>query len=205
MVKTLGEITTELAEQVLMPAKAQAEKILRDAEAEAVRIVEAAKAEAEGICAGAKREAEEIQVHMHADLDKAARNFLVMVQESLERAVVPPLVEEAVKKTLSDDHLLERLIQEIVTGFVKHRGQESRIEILLPESRQEELQGWLLDSLRARTTNPLTVHFTDKVSFGFKIGEEGTGSHFNFGDGLVQVLSEFCSPRFRRHFFRQDG
>jgi V/A-type H+-transporting ATPase subunit E len=205
MVKTLGDITTELAEQVLMPAKAEAEKILRDAETEAGRIVAAAKEDAVRIRDEAQREAESIRCHMTADLDKAARNFLIMVEEQLERAIVDPVVDDAVREALNDGRFLEKMILEILAGFSAFKGQESRIEILLPEAQREQLDNWLLMSLRAKASQPLTVTFTDKISFGFKIGDEGTGTHFNFGEGLVQAFSEFCSPRFRKHFFRRSA
>jgi vacuolar-type H+-ATPase subunit H len=202
MVKTLGDITTELAEQILAPARTEADNLLANAEAEAGKIVSAAKEKAERILEAAQSEAENTKKQMNADLDKAARNFLIMVEEQLERSIVDPVVDDAVRAVLNDGRFLENMIQEILTGFNNFKGQESRIEILLPEVKKAELDGWLLANLRAKTAQPLTVNFTDTISFGFKIGEEGTGCHFNFSDGLVQAFAEFCSPRFRKHFFR---
>ena len=64
-----------------------------------------------------------------------------------------------------------------------------------------QLETWFLQKFSENISQPLDIRFTDKISFGFKIGVAGEGNHINFSDGLVQVFSEFCSPRFRKHFF----
>jgi len=201
MAKTLGDITGELTQKVLAPAKAEAAKILQDAKAEAERIAAAAKEDAKRTREMAQREAENLRRQMAVDLDTAARNFLIMVEERLERAVVDPVVEDVLKPVLSDQAFLEQMILELIGGYSKFSGQEHRIEILLPEAKKADLDEWFLKKLRTKAAQPLNVRFTDKISFGFKIGVEGSGSHINFSNGLVQVFSEFCSPRFRKHFF----
>jgi V/A-type H+-transporting ATPase subunit E len=194
MAKTLGDITGELTQKVLAPAKAEAAKILQDAKTEAERIVTASKEDAKRMREMAQREAENLRRQMAVDLDTAARNFLIMVEERLEKAVVDPVVEDVLKPVLSDQAFLEQMILELIGGY-------SRIEILLPEAKKADLDEWFLKKLRTKAAQPLNVRFTDKISFGFKIGLEGSGSHINFSNGLVQVFSEFCSPRFRKHFF----
>lgn len=201
MAKTLGDITSELTEKVLAPAKAEAENLLGTARTEAGSIVAAAEAEAQRIREAARREADNLRKQMNVDLDTAARNFLIMVEERLERAVVDPVIEENLKPLLSDREFLAKMVEELLVGFTKNQGNEHHIEILLPESKRDELEAWFIQKFRDRASQPLDIRFTDKISFGFKIGVAGTGTHINFSDGLVQVFSEFCSPRFRKHFF----
>lgn len=201
MAKTLGDITSELTEKVLAPAKAEAENLLSATRAEAGRITADAETEAERIREAARREADNLRKQMNVDLDTAARNFLIMVRERLEKAVVDPVIEENLKPLLSDREFLAKMIEELLAGFTRHGSHEHRIEILLPEARRAELETWFLQKFRDRVAQPLDIRFTDKISFGFKIGAAGAGSHINFSDGLVQVFSEFCSPRFRKHFF----
>jgi V/A-type H+/Na+-transporting ATPase subunit E len=201
MAKTLGDITNELTEKVLAPAKAEAENLLNAARAEADRIKAAAETEAERVREAAKRDADNLRKQMNVDLDTAARNFLIMVEERLAGAVVDPVIEENLKPLLSDRDFLAKMIEELIAGFSRQGGNEHRIEILLPEARRAELETWFLQKFRDRVSRPLDIRFTDKISFGFKIGVAGAGSHINFSDGLVQVFSEFCSPRFRKHFF----
>ena len=201
MSKTLGDITGELTQKVLEPARAEAAKILQDAKTEAERIVSASKEDAKRVLETAKRDAENVRRQMTVDLDTAARNFLIMVEERLERAVVDPVVEDVLKPVLSDRTFLEQMILDLIAGYGKFSGAEHRIEVLLPEAKRVELEEWFLKKLRTKASQSLNVRFTDKISFGFKIGVEGSGSHINFSDGLVQVFSEFCSPRFRKHFF----
>ena len=82
MAKTLGDITSELTEKILSPAKAEAEKIVSDAKAEARRITTGAETEAEKIRQTAGKEAEDTRKQMETDLDTAARNFVIMVQDT---------------------------------------------------------------------------------------------------------------------------
>ncbi len=201
MTKTLGEITGELTEKVLAPAKAEAENILKLARLDAEKMMTASKEEAERILGAARREADNHRKQMTVDLETAARNFLIMVEERLEKAIVDPEIESALRPLLSDREFLGKMIEDLLAGFNHHGGQEHRIELLLPETQRAQLEAWFIEKFRNRAIHPVTIQFTDKISFGFKLGTGGTGTHINFSDGLVQVFSEFCSPRFRKHFF----
>lgn len=201
MAKTLGEITGELTEKVIAPAKAEAENILKLARLDAEKMLKASKEEAEQIIETARREADNHRKQMTVDLETAARNFLIMVEERLEKAIVDPEIESALSPLLSDPDFLGKMIEELLAGFSQHGGQEHRIEILLPELRRVQLEAWFINKFRNRAIHPMTIQFTDKISFGFKLGIDGAGTYINFSDGLVQVFSEFCSPRFRKHFF----
>lgn len=201
MAKTLGDITGELTQKVLEPAKAEADRLRKDAQAEADKIVAAARVEAQKIKEQTKREIENLHTQMDVDLETACRNFLIMVEERLEKAVVNPVIESEIKPVIDDRQFLEKMILEILTGYVKNVGKEHHIEILLPAAKKSELETWFTEKFHHKMAHPLEVRFTDKISFGFKIGVAGQGSHVNFSEGLVQVFSEFCSPRFRKYFF----
>lgn len=201
MTKTLGDITSELTERILSPAKAESERMLREAREEVRRIVVDAEREALRVKENARKEAETVLKQMESDMNAAARNFILMVQEKLEKAIVQPSVEAELKPLLEHPDFLKKILEELISNFCKFEGEERNLEILLPEKMSDELGQWFLEKFRQKAIKPLTVHFTDKLSFGFKIGLEGTGSHFNFGEGLVEAFTEFCSPRFRRHFF----
>ena len=201
MAKTLGDITSELTQNVLEPAKAEAELIRKNARAEADQIIAAARKEAQKILEQARRDVENLKTQMDIDLETAGRNFLIMIEEKLENAVVDPVIAEAVKPALEDAAFLEKMILEILTAYAQHAGKEHHIEILLPADKKIELESWFMKKFQNKMSNPLEVRFTDKITFGFKIGIAGRGSHINFSEGLLEVFSEFCSPRFRKYFF----
>jgi len=205
MAKTLGDITQELNERVLTPAKAEADAIIGEARKQAAAIVAEAEAAAEKSRAVAAKEADDIRRQLQVDMDTAARNFVIMVQEKLESAVVTPVVEAEVKAVCSDPGFLKQMIELMLTEFLKHQGEAKPLEILLPEKNRAELESWFTQKFRDRAVGALTVHFTDKISFGFHIGVQGEGAHFNFSSGLVEAFATFCSPRFRKHFFSQGG
>ncbi len=201
MGKTLGDITSELTARVLDPAKAEAETIVREARAKAEEIVCAAQSEAAKVREAAARDAEHTLRQLQVDMDTAARNFVLMVQEKLEAAIVEPTVEREVQAVLDDPAFLRKVIETVVVEFHKHFGREATLELLLPDGMKAGLEQWFIEKFRTRAVGPVTIQFTDKISFGFHLGASGTGSRFNFSAGLTEAFSAFCSPRFRRHFF----
>lgn len=205
MARTLGDITQELNERILTPAKAEAESIIGEARRQAATILAEAQAAAEMARSEAAREVAEVRKQQQVDMDTAARNFIIMVQERLEAAVVTPVVDEEVKALLGDPEFLKRMIEILLAEFLKHPGQAKSLEILLPEKSRIELEAWFVQKFRAKAAGALVVQFTDKITFGFQIGAQGQGAHFNFSTGLVEAFAAFCSPRFRRHFFAPEG
>ncbi|HPW69971.1 MAG: hypothetical protein WDA72_02075 [Desulfomonilia bacterium] len=201
MVKTLGDITQELSEKVLAPARTEADELVRSAREQADALVAEAKAEAEKIRATAKADAENVQKQMHVDMDTAARNFIIMVKEKLQAAIVTPVVEHEIKAAIDDTDFLKRMIEILLTEFVKSQGREQPLEILLPKKEQASLEAWFNEKFKEKAAGSLVVQFTDKMTFGFHVGVKGKGAYFNFNSGLVEAFSIFCSPRFRKHFF----
>lgn len=201
MTKTLGDIASELTERIISPAKAESERMLREAKEEAKRIVADAQQEALKIREKAQKEAEAVRKQMDSDMNTAARNFILMVQEKLEKAIVQPTIEAEIQPLLNQSDYLKKVLDTLFSEFWRLEREKGTLEILLPEKMREVLEHWFVEKFRQKAIRPLVVHFTDKVSFGFKIGVEGSGSHFNFGEGLVEAFTEFCSPRFRKHFF----
>lgn len=201
MTRTLGDITKELKDGIIEPAKGQAEKILTDAKLEAEAVKAQARKQAEETVSRAKSEAELIKKQMEADMDTAARNFLLKVQEELEASVVSPVLSEEIRKTVSAHGFLPKMIEQVLASYAKAAGEEARIELLLPEKQKKELEAWFLNKSSHKLLGNVEVHFTDQISFGFKLGLQGSGNQFNFSDGLTEALADFCSPRFRKHFF----
>jgi len=203
LTKTLGDITNELTERVLTPAKSESERILREAQIKAEKIIADAKKEALNTKNMARQEAEQVFKQMEVDLKTAARNFILLLQERLEETIAHPTVEEEIKEALKDREFLKNAIEIVLQEFTKLGGTENKIEILLPAKEREELGRWFIEKFHQKALHNINVHFTDKVSFGFKIGLEDTGTYFNFGEGLVEAFTEFCSPRFRKYFFAE--
>ena len=205
MAKTLGDITQELSEKVLAPARAEADELVRSAREQAAAIVAEAGANAEKTRAAAKSEAEKVLKQMQVDMETAARNFSIMVKEKLEAAVVTPVVEGEIRALLNDKGFLEHILEIVLAEFFKGQGRERSLEVLLPKKDQAELETWFIEKFREKAAGPLVVHFTDKITFGFHLGVQGHGAYFNFSTGLVEAFSNFCYPRFRSHFFAGEG
>jgi V/A-type H+-transporting ATPase subunit E len=113
MAKTLGDITGELTEKVLGPARADAERLVAEARQEADRILTAARQEAERTREAAKQEVEALKKQMDVDMETAARNFMIMLEERIEGAVVAPVIDETFRPLLSDREFSEKMILEL--------------------------------------------------------------------------------------------
>jgi len=200
MTRTLGDITNELKEKVLSPAKEEAERTLGEARSQADKIILEATKEALQIRENARKDAEQTVKQMELDLATSARNFVLLVQERLEGAIVRPVVEEEVKSILEQKDFLSSIIEIVVKKFIEIHGKDNSIELLLPEQHRKELEEWFVNKFMYRAVQGFNVRFTDKFSFGFKLSFDEKGTYVNFGEGLVEVFSEFCSPRFRKYF-----
>lgn len=201
MPKTLGDITQELNENVLAPAKAEAEEIVQKAEEQASAIVAEAKADAEKIRSDAKGDAEKTLKQLDVDMDRAARDFILTVQEKLEDAIVAPVVEMQIREILDSPDNLKELLEILLSEFLKTRTRERRMEVLLSTKHQDELENWFLNKFREKAAGSVVIQFTDKISFGFHVGMEDQDAYLNFSNGLVESFINFLSPRFRKHFF----
>lgn len=202
MAKTLGDITQELNEKVLAPAKAEADEIVRDAREQAAAIVAEANAAADKMRSDARAVAENTLKQLQVDMDTAARDFIIMVQEKLEAAVVLPVVNWEVKESLGDTDFLKRIIEMLLEEFLERGGEEQPVEMLLPLQYQEQLEAWFMERFREKAdVGDLVVNFSDGITFGFQVSWKRKGAYLNFSSGLVEAFADFCSPRFRKHFF----
>lgn len=201
MPKTLGDITQELNDKVLTPAKDKADEIVSDAEKQAAKIVADARAEAEKMKADAKADAEKTLKQLEVDMNMAARDFILTIQEKLEDAIVTPVVEMEVRRVLEDPENIKNLIEILLHEFLKTRTRERRMEVLLSDKNQDELEDWFLNKFREKAAGSVTIQFTDQISFGFQVGMEDQDTYLNFGTGLVESFVNFLSPRFRKNFF----
>ena len=132
MTRTLGDITNELKEKVLAPAKEEAERMVAEARSQADAIVLDAKREAARIKEDSRQQAEVSFRQMEIDMDTVARNFILLVQERLEKAIVRPVVEDEIKSVLDHKDFLSSIIEILITEFSRLHGKENKIEILLP-------------------------------------------------------------------------
>jgi len=202
MTRTLGDITGELKDKVLSPAKEEAKSIIEAARTQARQIVQEARREAEETRSKSLEDAKEIRKKMDIDMRAAARNFLLLLEERLERSIVRPVTEETLRPALEDPLFLREVIEALVQEFFRSQGSQGRIDIILPEKQKSALEVFFLEKFKEKAGKGITVRFSNKVNFGFKIGIGETGGrYFNFEDGLPQAFAEFCSPSFRKYFF----
>lgn len=203
MARTLGDITKELKDGIIGPAEQEAARIAAEGQKKAEALLSQARQEAEQIKAEARQEAEKNRQQMESDLEAAARNFMIKLQEKLESSVVVPVLDQEILRAVEAPGFLPSVLEEVLAAFSKAAGEEARLELLLPGNRQKELETWFLEKCNRKMQGHVDVHFSDKIAFGFKLGVQGSGPQFNFSDGLVEAFAQFCLPRFRRYFYNE--
>jgi hypothetical protein len=87
---------------------------------------------------------------MQVDMETAARNFIIMVKEKLEAAVVTPVVEGEIRALLNDKGFLEHILEIVLAEFFKGQGRERSLEVLLPKKDQAELETWFIEKFREK-------------------------------------------------------
>ncbi len=201
MPRELKEVIEELKKEGIEAAKAEAEKIVADAKAEAEKIIADAKAEAEKIVADARAEAQRLRRQLDTELAQAARVGLDKFRSAVENALVVPAIDETVGRQLQDKQFLEKIIMEVVKGFVQNGFKGQPLEVILPADLKDKVSSSFAAKFKMMTGASVNVEFDDSISFGFKIGPKEEGFVYDLSDeGFREMFVQFLSPRFRDLF-----
>lgn len=198
----LDQVIEDLKQRGVQAGEQEAARLVDEAKKRAEDIVVKARAEAESIRKAADESATATKKTMEAELAQAARVGVAAFKQAIESAFVVPALDESLAGALSSERVLEESILELVKAFAEGGMAESRIELLLPEKRRQELEGAFLQKLKARAGDKVDVRFDDAIRFGFRIGPAGGGFSFDLSDeGFREIFVKFIAPRFRAAFY----
>ncbi len=200
MQNKLQELTEKLYNEGLSKGKAEGEAVLSKAHSEAEAIVAEAKKQAEAIVAKAHKDAEDLRTKTEGDIALASRQAVSETRQAIEKLIVAEATDAKVKTALSDEEFVKTIITSAVRAFAD--GKDCDIEICLPESAKNTLEGFIRNEVAKTLKKDVEVRFSKKIGGGFTVGPKNGGYFINFTDeSFRELISEYLRPATRKILF----
>ena len=202
MQNKLQELTDKLYNEGLQKGKQEAEQMKAAAKNEAAQIIAQAKEQAGQILAKAQADAKEIVSKTENDVKMASAQALTAVKQQIENAIITQAVSAPVKGAVSENDFLKEIVKAIVSAFNPTNSDSVALEIILPESKQKELDAFAKESLSKICSAGLDVKFSKNIQGGFKISPKGEGYMLSFTDkDFENIISEYLRPKTKALLF----
>ena len=203
--QTIEAFVNRLQADGVEAGQAQAEKIRAQAEQQAqTRLAEAAE-QAKRIVAQAQAESETIRARAETELNLAARDTVVRLQEALSRALQAVLLD-AVREKLEDADFLGGLIRDVVQRYVEAdaAGSGPRLVQVSAEMRQRLLSGTVA-AFRQGDSAAKSIDLRGTLAEAGFAYEIAGGTVEVTVDSVVEVLSEMVGAELRKRIAAAAG
>lgn len=177
------EAGQEAAQRIVAEAEQRAAVLLGDAQDRANRLLEEARVEGE-----------RLRQRVDAELKLAARDTVLRLQDTLNRALRAVLYP-AVREQLEDPQLLGALISELVERYAEaNAGAQPAMVINVPEAMRRQLAGWVLEKFHGKDRSGPSVELQGMLAdAGFECRcADGTVEVTT--DAVVDLLADMVSP-----------
>ena len=190
----LQELTERLYNEGLSKGRDEGEKILEEARRKADMTIAEAETKAAAIVADAEKQAEGLRSKVESELKTASEQCLRATRQDLENLLCGVDTSAA----LSDPEFLKKIILAVAQGV----GAEKDLDIVLPESMKDSLEGWAASELKEKLTKGASASFSKKVAGGFTVAPRGEGWYLSFTDESFNALiREYLRPVTRKLVF----
>ena len=203
MSQKLQELTEKLYREGVEKARAEAETIIEAAERKRREIIEEAEREARQLVEKGRKEAEQLYSKGESELKLAARQASNALKQSIVGLLSHSVLSEGIGDALGDKDFIRTLIESLVSRWTGD-GQSLDFELVLPEEKKEELEGYLKSRLAAHLERGLEIVFEDRFKSGFRI-LAGDGSYMlSFTErDFEQYFQSFVKERTRALLFAE--
>ena len=203
MSQKLQELTEKLYREGVEKARAEAETIIEAAERKRREIIEEAEREARQLVEKGRKEAEQLYSKGESELKLAARQASNALKQSIVALLSHSVLSEGIGDTLGDKDFIKTLIESLISRWTGD-GQSLDFELVLPEEKKEELEGYLKSRLAAHLERGLEIVFEDRFKSGFRI-LAGDGSYMlSFTErDFEQYFQSFVKERTRALLFAE--
>ncbi len=189
----LQELIEQIKKDGVEAAESKAAAILESANAEAEKIVSDAKAEAEKILLEAKENNERLVRVSEDAIRQAGRNLLISFRESVTKEL-DAVVGKNVANVYSSNALSE-LIVKVVEAWSKNADSED-ISVLLNSKDMETLEVSVLNALKCKMLDGVTLKPNDNFDGGFRIAVNNGTAYYDYSSQAVtEMLSAYLNPR----------
>ncbi|NCB18439.1 MAG: hypothetical protein EOM61_02320 [Bacteroidia bacterium] len=204
MQNKLQELTDKLYSEGLSKGKKEAEELKAKAKKEAEQIISKANQEYKEILEKAKKDAEDFRLKTENEIKMVARQSLATVKQNIENIIVTNATATPIKEKMESKEFLGEIIREAVKAFNPGKNDAVTLEVLLPESKKEELDNYIKNNILDQFNLGVEFGFDKKMRSGFKIGAKGEGYHIVFSDEEFQSLvSQYLKPVTRQLLFNE--
>ena len=187
MQNKLQELTEKLYNEGLSKGKTEGEALLAKARSEADAIIAEAKKQAEAIVIKAQKDADDLKT-------------VSETRQAVESLVITKAADARVKTALSDEEFVKTIITAAVKAFAD--GKDCGIEVCLPESAKETLEGFVKNEVAKTLKTDVEVKFSKKIGGGFTIGPKDGGYFINFTDeAFNELIGEYLRPATKKILF----
>lgn len=184
-------------------AKQEAEKIIDKARSEAKIILETSRSQADSLLKEAQAEIEKQKESFEVTLSQAGRNFILGLKKDIID-LCNDILERQVGAALTSEAMQEIIIA--MVGKWQMRESNAPLEVLVNEDDRQRLEDSLLASLHRELKNGIIIKPNKKIGAGFQIGEKEGNMHYDLTEkGIVEILSEFVSPRLAKILWGISG
>lgn len=199
----VAELIGRLKKDGIDAGEAEKRRLLEEAEKKAAAIVAEAKTKADQLLQSAKQERDRQKQQLEAELQMAARDFVLRFSDRIKQQVIHPVVADPVKAVLDDAGFLKATLKDLC---VKYAESGADIEVALSPETRAKLEGFFTGELKSALGGRELSLVDENGLVGFRLAKKGDSFAWDFSlDAVAQELMRLVDPTLRGFFKLDDG
>ena len=188
----LNNLINKIKEEGVEQAEKDAGNIISHAQEKALEIIKGAESKKADIIKDGEKDAGNFRKSAEAAVKQAARDVLLGL-----RGKISELFTRVVKDNISGE-LTPDVLKEVIVSAVRNfrKGGALDIEVLVSKKDRDKLQKSLFSALAKDLKTHLTITGASGIEKGFRIGEKGKDSYFDFtGEAISESFARYLNPK----------
>jgi len=200
MEQKIAELTGKIYKEGVEKGEAEAKKIVDAAQEKADKLITDARAEAKKIAEDAQAQADELKRNAASEIKLSGQQAVSSIKQQIVDLIMAKAVDETVSASLNNTDTVKELIVEVVKNWQSAHGDS--LEVLLPESKKDELEKALHGSIQKQFKSGVSLNFSKSVKGGFQIGPENSTFKISLTDeDFSEFFKEYLRPKTRSYLF----
>jgi len=188
----LKHIIDKIKTEGVSEAEKQADEIVASAKTKAKNMIAEAEKEKQEIIKNAGEEAKKLKNNAEEAIKQASRDVLLGLKESII-AVLDKILKGDISGQLTPD-ILQQMILNMVKNLTADKAFD--VEVLLNAKDKEKLDKLLVSAFKKETKKGVTLKVSPAVEHGFRIGEKGGTSYYDFTDeAIAEAFKAYLNPK----------
>lgn len=201
MEQKIQELTAKIYQEGVEKGEVQAKKIISDAQEKAAALIAEAKTKAEKSITEAKQQSAELKRNTEAEIKLAGTQAISSIKQQILDLITAKVIDNTISLSLNDPATMKEFISIIISNW-KSGAEAPKLEVLLPTSKQEELQKAFEKGGSDLLKAGLSLAFSKTIKAGFRIGPQGGSFKISCTDeDFSELFKEYLRPRTRAYLF----